>query len=74
MSFMIFRIEFVDEGGLSTRNSERGIKARKRRIAEQEASRRREAAKGLLMFANGVGGTGTGTGGGGGVGAVSVGA
>ncbi|KAI7587882.1 hypothetical protein KC316_g4777, partial [Hortaea werneckii] len=65
MSFMIHRIEFVDEGGLSTRNSERGIVARKQRIAVEEA-KRRDAAAGLLMFAHG------GTGGGGG--AVSVGA
>ncbi|KAI7357033.1 hypothetical protein KC354_g10198 [Hortaea werneckii] len=65
MSFLIHRIEFVDEGGLSTRNSERGTVARKQRIAVEEA-KRRDAAAGLLMFAHG------GTGGGGG--AVSVGA
>lgn len=59
MSFLIHRIEFVDEGGCSTRNSERGIRARKTRIAVEEA-RRRDAAKGLLMFANGgAGGGGT---------------
>ena len=67
MSFMIHRIEFVDEGGLSTRNSERGIVARKHRIAVEEA-KRRDAAAGLLMFAHG------GVGGGGGGGAVRVGA
>ncbi|KAI7217110.1 hypothetical protein KC333_g4427 [Hortaea werneckii] len=71
MSFLIHRIEFVDEGGLSTRNSERGIVARKQRIAVEEA-KRRDAAAGLLMFAHGVGGVGGGTGAGGG--AVSVGA
>ncbi|RMY70650.1 hypothetical protein D0862_14715 [Hortaea werneckii] len=65
MSFMIHRIDFVDEGGLSTRNSERGIVARKQRIAVEEA-KRRDAAAGLLMFAHG--------GAGGGGGAVSVGA
>ncbi|KAI7586125.1 hypothetical protein KC316_g5789, partial [Hortaea werneckii] len=67
MSFLIHRIEFVDEGGLSTRNSERGIVARKQRIAVEEA-KRRDAAAGLLMFAHGgTGGVGVG-------GAVSVGA
>lgn len=62
MSFMIHRIEFVDEG-TSGRFTERGMAARKQRIALEEA-KRREAAAGLLhMFANGHAG-----------GAVSVGA
>ncbi|KAK3686640.1 hypothetical protein LTR37_019621 [Vermiconidia calcicola] len=50
MSFMIHRIEFVDEGA-TTRNAGRGALARKQRIAVEEA-RRREAAAGLVMFAN----------------------
>ena len=53
-SYMIHRIDFVDEG-LTTRYAERGIAARKQRIAFEEA-RRVEAAAGLLMFANGVSG------------------
>lgn len=61
MSFMIHRIDFVDEGKIN-RFAERGIAARKQRIAFEEA-RRREAAAVLLMFANGAG-----------AGAVSVGA
>jgi hypothetical protein len=56
MSFMIHRIEFVDEGP-SSRFAERGAAARKSRIAMEEDNRR-EAAAGLLMFANGgAGGT-----------------
>lgn len=51
MSYMIHRIDFVDEGS-SNRFSERGIAARKQRMAMEEASRR-EAAAGLLMFATG---------------------
>jgi len=58
MSFMIHRLDFVDEGP-ATRYVERGIAARKQRIAAEEA-RRREAAAGLLMFANGVNGHGAG--------------
>lgn len=53
MSFMIHRIDFVDEG-LTARNLERGASARKKRIAAEEA-KRREAAAGLLMFAAGNG-------------------
>lgn len=53
MSFMIHRIDFVNEG-LTSRNTERGASARKKRIAAEEA-RRREAAAGLLMFAAGNG-------------------
>jgi hypothetical protein len=51
MSFMIHRIEFVDEGSTS-RNVERSVKARKQRLALEE-TKRKEAAAGLLMFANG---------------------
>lgn len=51
MSFMIQRIDFVDEGS-QTRNLERGIEARKARL-KKEQKRREEAAAGLLMFANG---------------------
>lgn len=50
MSFMIYRMEFVDEGP-ATRYLERGMTARKRIIAIEE-KRRREAAEGLLRFAN----------------------
>lgn len=50
MSFMVHRMEFVDEGP-ATRYLERGMTARKRVIAIEEA-RRREAAEGLLRFAN----------------------
>lgn len=51
MSFMIHRVEFVDEGAAS-RGAERSVQARKQRLALEEA-RRKEAAAGLLMFANG---------------------
>ena len=51
MSFMIHRIEFVDEGSAS-RNVGRSVKARKQRLALEE-TKRKEAAAGLLMFANG---------------------
>ncbi|KAK5132061.1 hypothetical protein LTR08_000398 [Meristemomyces frigidus] len=51
LSFMIHRIDFVDEGAAG-RYTERGITARKQRIAIEEA-KRREAAAGLLMFATG---------------------
>ncbi|KAK1082532.1 hypothetical protein LTR48_006910 [Friedmanniomyces endolithicus] len=54
MSFAIHRIDFVDEG-VSNRYLERGISARKQRMAVEEARRRREAAAGLLMFAHGGG-------------------
>jgi len=54
MSFLIHRLDFVNEGP-ATRYAERGIAARKQRIAREEASRR-EAAAGLLMFANGTNG------------------
>ncbi|TKA33047.1 hypothetical protein B0A54_14708 [Friedmanniomyces endolithicus] len=54
MSFAIHRIDFVDEG-VSNRYLERGISARKQRMAVEEARRRREAAAGLLMFAHGSG-------------------
>lgn len=60
MSYMIHSIEFVDEGP-SNRFNERGAAARKHRITMEEAARR-EAAAGLLMFANGgtkAGGSGT---------------
>ncbi|KAF7193409.1 Transcriptional regulatory protein RXT3, partial [Pseudocercospora fuligena] len=50
MSYMIHSIEFVDEGEMS-RYAERNGAARKQRIAVEEAARR-EAAAGLLMFAN----------------------
>ena len=53
MSFMIHRIDFVDEGTTS-RHAERGAAARKKRITAEEA-KRREAAAGLLMFAAGNG-------------------
>jgi len=53
MSFMIHRIDFVDEGA-SNRFAERGVAARKQRIAFEEV-KRKEAAAGLLMFANGGG-------------------
>lgn len=53
MSFMIHRIDFVDEGAAG-RYVERGNTARKQRIAVEEM-KRREAAAGLLMFANGHG-------------------
>lgn len=53
MSYMIHRIDFVDEGR-SGRYVERNGAARKKRIAIEEANRR-EAAAGLLMFANGSG-------------------
>lgn len=61
MSFMIHRVDFVDEGA-SSRFVERGIAGRKQRMVLEEG-RRREAAASLLMFANGSG-----------AGAVSVGA
>lgn len=51
MSFMIHRIDFVNESG-ANRYMERGGAARKKRIATEEAARR-EAAAGLLMFSNG---------------------
>ena len=51
MSYMIHRIDFVNEG-LASRFTERGAEARKARIAAEEA-KRREAATSLLMFANG---------------------
>ena len=51
MSYMIHRIEFVDEGA-ATRNLERTASARKQRLAAEEA-KRKEAAAGLLMIANG---------------------
>lgn len=51
MSYMIHSIEFVDEGG--NRFVERGAAARKMRISMEESARR-EAAAGLLMFANGA--------------------
>lgn len=54
MSYMIHSIDFVDEGPAS-RYAERGAAARKRRITMEEADRR-EAAAGLLLFANGLGG------------------
>lgn len=54
MSYMVHSIEFVDEGA-SSRFMERSGAARKNRIAMEEASRRQEAAAGLLMFANGNG-------------------
>ena len=53
MSFMIHRVEFVDEGA-ATRNSERGLKARKARLAAEEKSRR-EAADGIMKL-SGCGG------------------
>lgn len=53
MSYMIHSIEFVDEGPAS-RFTERGAAGRKSRMALEEANRR-EAAAGLLMFANGAG-------------------
>ncbi|KAK5119281.1 hypothetical protein LTR85_007637 [Meristemomyces frigidus] len=53
MSFMIHSVEFVDEGAAG-RYVERGVAARKQRMAIEEA-KRREAAAGLLMFANGIG-------------------
>ncbi|KAH9835108.1 Histone deacetylation protein Rxt3 [Teratosphaeria destructans] len=53
MSYMVHRIEFVDEGP-ATRFCERGLVAKKQRMAIEEAARR-EAAAGLLMFANGGG-------------------
>jgi len=61
MSFMIHRIDFVDEGP-AARYSGRGAKARKQKVEE---AKRRDAAASLLMFASG-GANGTG--------AVSVGA
>lgn len=54
MSYMIHGIDFVDEG-TSSRFMERSGAARKKRIAMEEASRRQEAAAGLLMIANGSG-------------------
>ena len=54
MSFMVLRVEFVDEGSAS-RGVERGARARKVRLKAEEA-RRREAARGLVLFANGDGG------------------
>lgn len=56
VSFIIHRVDFVDEG-VASRFVERGLAARKQRIAVEEA-KRREAAAGLLMFAHGgVGGS-----------------
>lgn len=52
MSYMIHRVEFVDESA-ANRFMERGVVARKQRIVVEEA-KRREAAAGLLMFANGA--------------------
>jgi hypothetical protein len=57
MSYIIHKLAFVDEG-TSTRYSDRGIAAKKQRMALEEA-KRREAAAGLLMFANGGGGNHT---------------
>lgn len=54
MSFMIHRVDFVDEGP-GGRYIERTIQARKQRIALEE-QQRREAASALLMFSNGTGG------------------
>lgn len=54
MSFMIHRLDFVDEGP-DSRYAERGVAARKQRLAREEAERN-EAAAGLLLFANGVNG------------------
>ena len=51
MSFMIHRIEFVDEG-FATRTAERNAISRKQRLAIEE-TKRKEAAAGLVMFANG---------------------
>lgn len=53
MSYMIHSVDFVDEGPAS-RFMERGASGRKSRMALEEANRR-EAAAGLLMFANGAG-------------------
>ncbi|KAK4547899.1 hypothetical protein LTR36_010618 [Oleoguttula mirabilis] len=53
MSFMVHGIDFVDEGAAG-RYVERGVAARKQRLALDEA-KRREAAAGLLMFATGLG-------------------
>lgn len=50
MSFMIHRIEFVDEPRFS-RHSERGPVAKKRRMAEEQ--RRKEAAETLMGLFNG---------------------
>lgn len=52
MSFMINKIEFVDEG-IGSRFLERGSKGRKVRLRNEEAARR-EAAMGLMMFAGGA--------------------
>ena len=53
MSFMIERIEFVDEGS-GSRTIERTAAGRKQRLKMEEA-KRKEAAAGLLLFANGSG-------------------
>lgn len=50
MSYMIQRIDFVDESE-ANRTSERDAKAKKQRLAAEE-KKRREAAAGLLMFAS----------------------
>lgn len=52
MSFMIHRIQFIDESP-SNRFTERGLAGRKARLAQEEA-RRKEAAAGLLLFSAGV--------------------
>ncbi len=51
MSFAIHQIDFVDAGSTSM-SIQRGAKARKARIAAEEAQRR-DAAASMLMFANG---------------------
>jgi hypothetical protein len=51
MSYMIHRIDFVDESA-PNRNLERTAAARKQRLAVEEA-KRNDAAAGLLMFAGG---------------------
>ena len=53
MSFMIHRIDFVNEGAAS-RNLPRGAKARKARLAMEEA-KRQEAAKALIMLPGFIG-------------------
>lgn len=50
MSFMIHRIDFVNDGSAS-RNTERGAMARKQRLAIEQ-KKRQEAADGLVMFAH----------------------
>jgi hypothetical protein len=55
MSFVIHRIDFVNEGAAG-RSLPRGAKARKARLAMEEV-KRQEAAKALLMLP-GFGGAG----------------